>query len=194
MLQGNDLTSLLVNSRKGDKQAEADLIHLVYDELRKMAAYYLKRERSEHTLQPTALVNEVYMKLIEQTKIEWKDRAHFFGTAAHLMRQILVDYARNHNRAKRGSGVKRLSLDEAIGFTKMPDLDLVALDDALTTLATIDSQQSRIVELRFFGGLSIDETAAELGISATTVSREWTMAKARLHREISKREQDVKPE
>lgn len=181
-----DVTQLLVNWSNGDQAALEELTPLVYGELRRLASRYLRRERPDHTLQSTALVHEAYMRLIDQRSVRWQNRAHFFGVAAQLIRRILVDHARSRMAAKRGSAVCKLSLDEAIETPGARDLDLAALDDALTALATIDPQQSRIVELRFFTGLSIDETAEVLHISPATVKRDWTTAKAWLFREISR--------
>ncbi len=182
----SDVTQLLLKWSDGDREALDQLMPLVYTELRRLADRYLRRERPGHTLQATALVHEAYVQLVDQRNVRWQNRAHFFGVAANLMRQILVQYARSHHAAKRGGSGYKLSLDEAAGVSKEPDVDLVALDDALNTLAAIDPQQSRIVELRFFGGLTIEETAQVLGISPATVKREWTVAKAWLHSEISK--------
>lgn len=184
----NDVTQLLVNWRKGDQQALEELWPLVYGELRKLARRYLRRERSDHTLQSTALVHEAFIRLIDQKNVQWQNRAHFFGVAAQMIRRILVDHARGHQTTKRGGGVCKLSLDEAIGVAEKRDLDLVTLDDALNGLAEIDVQQSRIVELRFFGGLSIEETAHVLGISPATVKRDWNIAKAWLYRDMMGRE------
>jgi RNA polymerase sigma-70 factor, ECF subfamily len=176
-----DVTQLLVEWSNGDEQARNRLIPLVYDELHRLADYYLRRERRDHTLQPTALVHEAYLRLVDQTRVHWHNRAHFFGVAANVMRQILVNHALSHQAAKRGGTACKLSLDEAAASYKEPDVDLVALDEALTRLAALDPQQARIVELRFFGGLTIEETAEVLQISAATVKREWSMAKAWLH-------------
>lgn len=159
---------------------------LVYGELRRLAKAYLRRERSDHTLQSTALVNEAFLRLVNQRNVQWKNRAHFFGIAAQLIRRILVDHARAHQAGKRGAGAFKLSLDEAIGVAEKQDLDLVALDDALQRLCEFDPQQSRIVELRFFAGLSIEETSEVLGISPATVKREWSTARAWLYRDLSK--------
>ena len=182
-----DVTQLLVHWGKGDKQALDRLMPLVYDELHRMASRYLRRERQGHTLQTTALINEAYLRIVDQDRVNWQNRAHFFGVAAQMMRRILVDHARSHLYAKRGGGAQKLTLDEAIATPQERDLDLVALDDALTTLAEIDPQQSRIIELRFFGGLTIEETAEVLNISPATVKRDWNMAKAWLYGEISNR-------
>lgn len=158
---------------------------LVYGELRRLAQHYLRRERSDHTLQSTALVHEAYVRLAGQNPPEWQNRAHFFGIAARLMRQILVEYARSHQAEKRGGKACKLALDEVLSAPKEVDVDLVALDDALKTLADLDPRQSRIVELRFFAGLTIDDAAEVMGISPATVAREWTIARAWLHREIA---------
>jgi len=162
---------------------------LVYNELRRLADHYLRQERQDHTLQPTALVHEAYLKLIDQTRVDWQNRAHFFGVAAQVMRRILVDHARRHRASKRGGFQQKLTLDEAIDYSQSRDVDLVALDDALNALARLDARQSRIVELRFFGGLTIEETAEALDIAPATVKVDWSMAKAWLRREIS-RERD----
>jgi len=158
---------------------------LVYDELHKVAAAYLRKQRPDHTLQPTALVNEAYLKLIDLSSVSWQDRAHFFAVASQTMRHVLVDHARSKNRDKRGGGAQKVSLDEAISFAKNQEIDLLALDDAMRDLAAIDEQQSKIVELRFFGGLTVEETAVVLHISPATVKREWRIAKAWLHNRIA---------
>jgi RNA polymerase sigma factor (TIGR02999 family) len=181
-----DVTQILQEVSQGDKDAPARLMPLVYDELRRLADHYLRQERPDHTLQPTALVHEAYLKLIDQSRVEWQSRAHFLGVAAQLMRRILVDHARRHHALKRGGFRQKLSLDEAVDYSQTRDLDLVALDDALNALAQFDERQSRIVELRFFGGLTIEETAEALGISPATVKVDWNMAKAWLRREISR--------
>lgn len=180
----SDVTRLLVASSQGDQEALDKLLPLVYTELRHLAERYLHRERPDHTLQPTALVHEAYLRLIDQD-VSWQNRAHFFGVAAEMMRRILIDHARKHQAAKRGSGGIKLSLDEAIDLTDERAAELIALDDALKALAEFDAQKSRIVELRFFGGLSIEETAAVLGIGTATVIRQWKMAKAWLYHEVS---------
>lgn len=181
-----DVTQLLVNWSKGDRQALEQLTPLVYGELRRLASRYLRRERPGHTLQSTALVHEAYLRLIDQRYVQWQNRAHFFGIAAQIIRRILVDHARAHQAQKRGADACVLSLDEAVAAPVKRDLNLVALDDALEDLARLDPQQSRIVELRFFTGLSIDETAEVLGISPATVKRDWVVAKAWLHRQLSR--------
>jgi RNA polymerase sigma factor (TIGR02999 family) len=179
-----DVTQILREVSGGEKDAPARLMPLVYDELRRLADQYLRRERPDHTLQPTALVHEAYLKLIDQTRVDWQNRAHFFGVAAQLMRRILVDHARRHQAEKRGGFRQKLTLDEAVDYSQTRDVDLVKLDDALTALAKFDARQSRIVELRFFGGLTIEEAAEAIGISPATVKVDWSMAKAWLRREI----------
>lgn len=178
------VSELLENWGRGDQGAREALIPLVYDELRRLARRHLRRERPDHTLQSAALVNEAYLRLIRQNPPQWQSRAHFFAVAAQMMRHILVDHARNRRAAKRGAGVPRLTLTPDIALPRARDVDIVSLDDALNQLAALDSQQSRVVELRFFGGLSIEETALVLGISPATVKREWATARAWLHREI----------
>ncbi|HVF51142.1 MAG TPA: sigma-70 family RNA polymerase sigma factor [Pyrinomonadaceae bacterium] len=180
-----DVTQLLLDWSSGKREAMDDLLPLVYKELRQLADRYLRRERSDHTLQATALVHEAYLKLIDQRNVQWQNRAHFFGVAAQAMRRILVDHARNHQAAKRGSGGQKISLDEGLMVTDERAHELVALDDALNELAGFDEQKGRIVELRFFGGLTIEETAEVLGIGTATVIREWRMAKAWLYQSIS---------
>lgn len=180
-----DVTQLLVNWSRGDRAALEQLTPLVYGELRRLASRYLRRERPGHTLQSTALVHEAYLRLIDQRSVHWQNRAHFFGIAARLIRRILVDHARSHHAQKRGADAPMLSLDEAIATPQKRDLNLVALDDALERLAQFDPQQSRVVELRFFTGLSIEETAEVLGISPATVKRDWVAAKAWLYRAIA---------
>ena len=180
------VTQMLNAWGKGDQKSLDKLLPLVYDELRRLAASYLRRERPDHTLQPTALVHEAYFRLIDQREVSWQNRAHFFGIAAQMMRRILVDHARSHLYAKRGGGAQKLSLDEAIGLPDQKEVELTALDEALNKLQAIDPRQSRIIELRYFGGLSIEATAEVLRISPATVKREWSMARAWLHRQISK--------
>jgi RNA polymerase sigma factor (TIGR02999 family) len=160
------------------------LLPLVYDELRRLANHYLAQERPDHTLQPTALVHEAYLRLVETRNRDFRSRAYFFGVASQLMRRVLVDHARKHGAAIRGGGLTKLSLDEAIGLPNGQDLDLIALDEALNTLAAIDPRQSRMVELKFFGGLSVDEMAEVLGVSAATIKRDWVWARTWLYREI----------
>jgi len=181
-----DVTRLLQDWSNGDARALEALMPLVYGELHRLASRYLSRERPGHTLQSTALVHEAYLRLIGQRDVRWQNRSHFFGVAAQMIRRILVDHARAHQAAKRGAGAVKLSLDEALAASEnQPDLDLLALDDALNRLAEIDPQQGRIVELRYFAGLSIEETAEVLHISPATVKRDWVMAKAWLFREIT---------
>jgi RNA polymerase sigma-70 factor (ECF subfamily) len=179
-----NVTQLLLGWGKGDKEALDQLLPIVYEELRRQAAHYLRRERVGHTLQTTALIHEAYLRLIDQRNVQWQNRAQFFGIAAQLMRRILVDHARTKKRAKRGGSDIRVSLGEANALTRVQDLDVVALHEALERLELIDEQQSKIVELRFFSGLTVEETAEVLSISTATVKRDWSMAKAWLHREI----------
>jgi RNA polymerase sigma factor (TIGR02999 family) len=178
------INRLLAEWGKGDDEARNALIPTVYEELRRIARRHLWHERPDHTLQSAALVNEAYLRLVRQDAPQWQNRAHFFGVAAQMMRHILVDHARSRQAAKRGAGVPRLSLDPEIALPQKPELDLVALDAALNKLASLDPQQSRVIELRFFGGLSIEETAVVLGISPATVKREWVTARAWLKREM----------
>ena len=184
MNTATEVTQLLCMWSGGDRAALESLMEAVYAELRRLAHSYLRRERPGHTLQSTALVHEAYLRLIDQKNVTWQNRAHFFGIAASMMRRILVDHARSRQASKRGKGVSLLVLDEAIAGSGPRDLNLVALDRALDSLAEIDPQQSRIVELRFFAGLSIEDTAEVLKISPATVKREWAMAKAWLYREM----------
>ncbi len=179
------ITELLVRWRNGDAEALNSLIPLVYGELHRLARQHLRREREGHTLQSTALVNEVYLRLLDQG-LAVENRTHFFAVSSHLMRQILVDYARRHRSRKRGDGFERVTLSEADALLpKVRNVDLVALDDALSELARADPQLTKIVELRFFGGLSIEEAAVALGVSQSTVKREWSTARALLHRELA---------
>ncbi len=182
-----DVTALLAQWGSGDEAAEKQLFPLVYDELRRLARSHLRRERANHTLQPTALVNEAYLRLVDQTRVEWQNRSYFFGIATRMMRRILVDHARAHKAARRGGGVRNVTLnDEAVpGGSR--DVDLIALDDALATLAELDPKGLRVIELRYFGGLTIQETAEVLGLSESTVKREWSTARAWLSRELSRR-------
>jgi RNA polymerase sigma factor (TIGR02999 family) len=176
----------LIRWRSGDREALDEMMPLVYQELRRLARHYLLLESPGHTLQSTALVHEAYVRLVEQNPPEWKDRAHFFGVAARLMRQILVDHARINRAEKRGGNSLKLTLDEGVISAKSKDLDILALDDALTGLAQISPQQSQIVELRFFSGLSIEDTSEVLGISPATVKRNWIAARAWLFREMNR--------
>ncbi len=177
------ITQILEELRSGDRDSLDELLPLVYDELRRLAGHYISRERSDHTLQPTALVHEAYIRLVGQKKVEWQNRAHFFGVSARLMREILIEYARGRNRQKRGGEFKtQIALDEAVGFTDGNVLDIVAVDQALCELEKLDEQQARIVELKFFGGLTIEEIAEVVEISPATVKREWATAKLLLRR------------
>ena len=179
------ITQLLEQWSNGDAEVLDALMPLVYVELRRQAAGYLRRERSNHTLQPTALINEAYLKLIDQRSVKWQNRAHFFAIAAQAMRRILVDYARERKREKRGGAAENLPLDEALTIVSQEkSVDLVALDEALNKLAKFDERQAKVVELRYFSGLSIDETAEVLSVSNVTIRRDWNMAKAWLHQEI----------
>jgi len=179
-----EITRILKSWSGGNREAVDDLMPLVYDELHKVAAQYLRRQRPDHTLQPTALVNEAYLKLIDITGVNWQDRAHFFAFASQTMRHILVDYARAQAREKRGGAARKLSLDEAVSYSTETEVDLLSLDEALRELAALDDQQGKIVELRFFGGLTIEETAVVLRISPATVKREWRIAKAWLFKRM----------
>jgi RNA polymerase sigma-70 factor, ECF subfamily len=180
-----EVTRILNDVSAGDRDAPARLMPLVYDELRRLASRYLSRERPDHTLQPTALVHEAYVRLVDQTQVSWQNRAHFIGVAAQMMRRILVDHARLRHGEKRGGHRQKMPLDEAVSFEGKRDVDLIALDDALSDLARLDPGQSRIVELRFFGGLTLEETAEVMAISRSTVKREWIMAKAWLYDQLS---------
>lgn len=184
----SELTHLLLDWGKGDKDALDKLMPLVYDELRSLARRYLSRESAGHTLQTTALVNEAYLRLIDQSRVQWQNRAHFFAICAQMMRRILVDHARKQHYAKRGGGAVRLSLDDVAMLSKEKAAELVALDEALEKLAEMDSRRSRVVELRFFGGLNNEEIASVLGISANTVMRDWNLAKAWLYKTVTKNE------
>jgi RNA polymerase sigma factor (TIGR02999 family) len=178
------LTQLLINWRNGDKAALDQLMPLVYDELRRLARRYMGKERRDHTLETSALINEAYLRLVDQEEANWQNRAHFFAVASQVMRHILIDHARSYQYEKRGAGAQKVQLDEAIVFTDERAAELVALDDALTCLASVDQRKSRIIELRFFGGLNIEETAEVMDLSPTTVQREWRAAKAWLRRFI----------
>ena len=182
-----NITRLLLDWRNGDQSALDRLMPLVYEELRRMANHYMRNERRGHTLQTSALVNEAYLRLVDHENIEWQNRAHFFGVAAQAMRRILVDHARTRNYQKRGGGAQQVSLDEAMTLAGDRAAELIALDDALRELAKMDERKSRVVELRYFGGLSLEETAEALGVSIPTVTRDWNTAKAWLMREISQK-------
>jgi RNA polymerase sigma factor (TIGR02999 family) len=183
-----EVTQLLARWKGGERDALDRLIPLVYEELRLIAGRFLRRERRGSTLQPTALVHEAFLKLVDQTRTDWQSRAHFFGVAATIIRNILVDHARARQTAKRGGPRPAISLDEAVALPQQRDLELIAVDDALLSLSRFDPQQARIVELRFFAGLSIEETAEVLGISPSTVKREWALAKAWIFHTLSKAE------
>jgi RNA polymerase sigma-70 factor, ECF subfamily len=179
-----EVTQLLLDWSKGDQSALERLTPLVHGELRRLAHYYMSRERPGHSLQTTALVNEAYLKLIDQRHVELKDRAQFFALAATLMRHILVDHARSRQYLKRGGGARQVALDEALTLSGERDEDLIVLDEALSQLASTDQRKGKVVELRFFGGLSVEETAEALDVSPVTVMREWSLAKAWLYRSI----------
>ena len=185
MTDVSGLTQLLCLWSRGNREALESLLERVYPELRRLARSYLRRERPGQTLQSTELVHEAYLRLIDQRNVTWRNRAHFFGIAAHVMRRILVDHARSRQASKRGAGISLLTLDEAVAGSGSRNLNRVAVDEALENLARIDPQQSQIVELRFFAGLSIDEAAEVLKVSPATVKRDWVMAKAWLYREMS---------
>ncbi len=181
-----EVTRLLNEVRGGHKEAMEQLLPLVYDELRRLAGGYFRRERSDHTLQPTALVHEAYLKLVGQRSVQWENRGHFLGVAATLMRRILLDYARVHQAEKRGGGGQKVILEEGMAVTQLRAVEMISLDQALTKLASLDADQARLVELRFFGGLSVEETAEVMKISPATVKRYWASAKAWLYREMEK--------
>jgi RNA polymerase sigma-70 factor, ECF subfamily len=187
MNENPDVTLLLSALTRGDEGAASKLIPAVYDELRRLAGSYMRRERVDHTLQATALVHEAYLKLIEQRSVNWQSRAHFFGVAAQLMRRILIDHARGHSRQKRGGDEQKISLDEALVFSEQQADELLAVDDSLNQLAKIDPRQAKIVEMRFFGGLSVEEAAEVLGVSPKTVKRDWSVAKAWLYADLKQR-------
>ncbi len=182
--QTSQITQILEEIKAGDRSAFEKLVPLVYDELRELAASHLKRERKNHTLQPTALVHETYMKLLDQSRVDWQGRTHFFAVGAQAMRRILVDHARQHRAAKRGGGRQLIALDEKLLPGARRNEDLLAVDDAMAKLAQLDPQQARMVELRFFGGLTMAEVAEVLGMSKRSVEREWTMVRAWLRREL----------
>lgn len=184
--QAESVTQLLLRWSDGDEQARDQLLPLVYDELREIAHRYLSRERRDHTLQTTALVHEAYLRLIDQHAVRWQNKAHFFGVSAQLMRRILIDYARSHQTAKRGQGAAKFSIDDALEVADERAGILLALDEALATLAQFDPDKSRVVELKFFGGLTVEESAEVLGVSIPTIVRHWRLAKAWLYQELSK--------
>lgn len=184
----SEITQMLIELTGGNKDVVNRILPHIYDELRRLAGGYLRRERSDHTLQPTALVHEAYMKLIDQKHVKWQNRAHFFGIAAQVMRRILMDHARMHTANKRGGHAEKLPLEEEILIVSHDrSAELLALDEALETLAEMDEQKAKIVELRYFGGLSIEETAEVMGISVPTVNRHWRSAKAWLYSELAEK-------
>jgi RNA polymerase sigma-70 factor, ECF subfamily len=185
-----EITQLLVNWANGDRSALETLMPMVYAELHRLAHYYMKRERPGHTIQTTALVNETYLKLVDQRKTRWQNRAQFFAISAELMRRILVDHARSQAYVKRGGKARKVSLREVADLSQITPSDVVILDEALGVLAEIDPRQARIVELRFFGGLTIEETAEVLGLSPATIKSEWRSARAWLYREMRKDQPD----
>lgn len=187
MSSPQNVTQLLVDWSNGNRGALDELMPAVYTELRRVADGFLRRERFDHTLQPTALVHEAYLRLVDQQSVNWQNRAQFFGLAAQMMRRILINYAKGRHAEKRGGLASRVSLDEAVSFFEERDLNLCALDEALETLGALDPQQSRIIELRFFGGLTIEEVAEVLALSPATVKREWSSAKLWLRRELNKK-------
>jgi len=180
------ITQLLHDWRGGDQHALERLTPVVYEELHRMAKRYMARERDGHTLQTTALINEVYLRLVKAKEVEWQDRAHFFAVSAQLMRRILTDFARSRGYQKRGAGAHQVPLEEAFTVSAEPSVDLVALEQALTRLGETDARKSKVVELRFFGGMTVEETAEVLQISAETVMRDWSMARAWLQRELDR--------
>jgi RNA polymerase sigma-70 factor, ECF subfamily len=182
----HEITLMLHEWSAGNREALEKLLPLVYDELHRQAARYLRRERRDHTLQTTALIHEAYLKLVDQRRVHWQNRAHFFAIAAQLMRRILVDHARTQGRAKRGGGDMRIMLTEAVAVTQQRDINLIALDEALSRLTAFDARQGRIVELRFFGGLDVEATAAVLSLSPATIKSDWSLAKAWLQRELTR--------
>ena len=186
-METHGVTDLLIKLSDGKREAVDQLLPLIYDELKRIAASYLRRERSDHTLQPTALVNEAYMKMVDITQVSWQNKAHFIGVAANQMRRILVDHARQHNAQKRGGEFHILTLNEEIDKADEQSAELIALDDALTELAKMDPVKAKIVELRYFGGLTNDETAEVLGVSPITIKRHWKMTKAWLYGQLTKK-------
>ncbi|MBN8725479.1 MAG: sigma-70 family RNA polymerase sigma factor [Acidobacteria bacterium] len=192
MIGSKNVTQLLIDWNGGDKSALEKLLPMIYHELHLLASRYLRRERPNHTIQATALVNEAYLRLIDQKQVQWQNRAHFFAIAAQMMRRILINYARDQHAAKRGGYTIKVSLNEAIGLANTKDLDLIALDEALDKLALTDSRKSRLIELWFFAGLTLEETAEVLGISLATAKRDWTLARAWLYRAIKKGEDNGK--
>jgi RNA polymerase sigma-70 factor (ECF subfamily) len=190
---GYDVTALLEELSRGNQAAASKLIPLVYQELRRLAGRYMRHERSDHTLQATALVHEAYLKLVQQRSVDWQGRSHFFGIAAHQMRRILIDHARGHLREKRGGGQQLVPLDEALIFSPSQAAELVKLDESLERLAKLDPRQARTVELRFFAGLTVEEAAQVMGVSPKTVKRDWSVAKAWLHGDLRQNHGDAAP-
>jgi len=186
----HEVTQLLLAWSEGDKQALDRLVPLVYDELRRLAQSYMRRERANQTLQTTALINEAYLRLIDANRVKWQNRAHFFGVASRVMRQILVTIAREHGAQKRGGGAEQVSLDEAMMIDEGRDEDLVALDEALVALAQFDARKAQVVEMRFFGGLTEDEIGAALDVSTETVRRDWRLARSWLRRRLGGEQSD----
>jgi RNA polymerase sigma factor (TIGR02999 family) len=184
----HEVTLLLQDWRRGDRAALDKLVPLVYEELHRLAHRYMARERGDHSLQTTALVNEAYLRLIHAKQVDWQDRAHFFAVSANLMRRILVEFARSRRSGKRGGDVRKESLDESAVCPQRPDRDFIAINDALEVLAEADPRKAQVVELRFFGGLSVEETAQVIGVSCTTVMREWNQAKVWLFCELARKE------
>src|SRR5687767_9033116 len=183
--QEHEITQLLAEWREGNQEALDELYPLVYDELHRLARHYMSRERKGHTLQTTALINEAYVRLIDQKNVHWQNRSHFFAISARIMRRILVDHVRRRGYAKRGGNIQRISLDETAHVAKEPSADLLLLDEALTALARIDERRSKVVEMRHFGGLSNDEIAALLNVSPNTITRDWNLARAWLYQQLS---------
>ena len=180
-----NVTALLIDWRNGDQSAYERLVPMVYAELHRLAHHYMNRERADHTLQTTALVNEAYVRLVDQKRTNWQNRAQFFGTCAELMRRILVDYARQQQYQKRGGGAQKITLEETLQIVEEKTADLVALDEALENLAKFDPRKARVVELRFFGGLNVEETAEVMGIHANTVIRDWSAARSWLYKAVT---------
>jgi RNA polymerase sigma factor (TIGR02999 family) len=181
----HEITQLLAEWREGNQSALDELYPLVYDELHRLARRYMSRERGGHTLQTTALINEAYVRLVDQKNVQWANRAHFFAISAQIMRRILIDHARRHAYAKRGGGARQVTLDEAASITPSIGSDLLRLDEALKSLAEMDPRRSQVVELRYFGGLNNEEIAGVLNISENTVTRDWNMARAWLHQQLT---------
>lgn len=184
MSSPQDITDLLIRWNNGDQAALEQLLPLVEKELHRLAHIYMRRERTGHTLQTTALINETFVRLVDQKRVQWQNRNHFFGIAAKIMRRFLINYARDQHREKRGGHAVQISLSEVVLVSNEKSAELIALDEALERLALIDERKSRVVELRYFGGLSVEETAEVLGVATATVNRDWKMAKAWLSREI----------